>query len=79
MTVQERLRQRFEAGFSSVSSVDQQGILKAFSFLCDSRQQAAQVVLLVKAGRLGDAFDLLPPRIQLQAVEFVEGKPIAKK
>ncbi len=79
MTVQERLRQRFEAGLPSVSPLDQQGLSKAFVYLCDSREQSLQMLGLIKAGRIGDAFDLLSPHHKLSAVDFVEGKPIVKK
>ena len=78
MTVQDRLRERFEIGLASVNEVDRRGILYGFTRLCDSMAQSANVSRLLRAGKIGDAFLALPPRIQLQAVEFVEGKPLAK-
>ena len=78
MTVQDRLRQRFEIGFGSANEADRKGLSFAFPRLCETREQAAAVSRLVRVGQMVEAFSLLSPRFQLQAVEFVEGKPLAK-
>jgi hypothetical protein len=73
MTVQERLRQRFLAGFAKLAPADVYALHDAFRFLGGS-----SVVVHLGNGDPGTAFSNLEPRYQLQAVEYVEGRSLLK-
>lgn len=75
MTVQERLWERFERGFSVLSDADRASVVSAFGYLGRSLADCSQIRRQIKSEDIKGAFSALSPSYQFQAVAYVENIP----
>lgn len=72
MTVQERLRERFAYAVERLSDKDRKMISSAMLCLMNTRADQLRAHAFTQRGQIVEAFAMLAPRYQLQAVDVAE-------